>query len=500
MTDTRKTGPEGGQYCPLTMDRVGRIHETSLRVLEEIGVRVDLPEAREAFAACGAQVDEASRVVTIRAHHVEKALEIARQEITLFARGDAEALPLENRRTYFGTGGAAIYVEDLPTGEARKSSLQDIATFAILTDELQNIDFFVTPCTAQDVAAEHLAVNEFYAALCNTAKHVIGPVYTAEGARQVIQLGELLADPDGHTLVERPFFSTTISWMNSPLCFDSQATAALMEVVRAGLPVTLSAAPMAGATSPITLAGTLVQLHAEELAGIVFTQAVRPGAPVIYGGIPGMADMRRLTYVGGGVEFGMMNAAIAQMAHYIGMPNHNSAGVTEAKIPDIQAVYEKCFAVLQCALSGSNLIHHAAGILESMLTISHAQLVIDNEIIGMAARAVEGISVNIEKMAFDTIREVAHGGTYLDTEHTVRHLAEEFIQPSLADRSDRHAWERLGMQAIGEKARQRAIDLLQGRANEPRADLVPLALDRQVRERFPIMERGGAHSPATSGE
>ncbi len=479
MAQRRKAGPVGGQYQPLSLDEVGRIHETSLRVLEEVGVQVDLEEGLEVFGAGGASVS--GNRVHIGARLVEQCLRKAPHQIRLCGRQERFDLLAEDKRTYFGTGGAAIKVVDLTTGEVRPSRLQDIADFAHLVEHLPNVNFYVIPCTAQDVDEKDLPVNEFYAALSNTSKHVIGPALTPEGARQVIAMGEMMADG---ALQERPFLSITISWMTSPLVFDPVGTRTLIEVVKKRVPVTLSSAPMAGASSPITLAGTLVQLHAEELAGIVFTQLVSPGAPVIYGGIPSMADMRRLTYIGGGVEFGMMNAAIAQLSHYINLPNHNSAGITEAKIPDCQAVYEKCFAILQCALSGSNLIHHAAGILESLLTISQEQLVIDNEIIGMAMRAVEGVEVNVDRLAFSTIEEVGPGGTYAASEHTLQYLGKEFYEPSLADRSAREHWEEMGMEDIAQKARKKAHDLLE---TPPAGPGIPRHTDRDVRERFHVV-------------
>jgi trimethylamine--corrinoid protein Co-methyltransferase len=483
-----RRGPTGGQYEPVSPDRVGRIHETALRILEEIGVRVDLPAAREVFAADGAEVDESTGRVSIQARLVERCLHEAPHSLRLCGRDEKDDLIVEGQRTYFGTGGAAVNVVDLDTQQVRDTRLQDIADFAQLTEEMDNVDFFVVPCTARDVPQEHLPINEFYAALAHTTKHVIGPVYTPEGARQVLAMGEILAG-SGASLQRRPFLSIVISWMNSPLCFDTNGTRTLMEVVKKRIPVTLSSAPMAGSTSPITLAGTLAQLHAEELAGIVFTQLLSPGSPVIYGGIPSMSDLRRLKYIGGGVEFGMMNAAIAQLSHYINVPNHNSAGITEAKIPDIQAVYEKCFAILQCALSGSNFIHHAAGILESLLTISHEQLVIDNEIIGMARRAVRGIDVNVDKLAFSAIREVGPGGTFLEADHTFDHLNEEFFEPMLADRSDRRDWESTGMDGIVEKARRRVLAILEHKRSGRGAGLIPRQMEKRIRERFRILCR-----------
>jgi trimethylamine--corrinoid protein Co-methyltransferase len=474
-------GIAGGQYRPLRADRLGRIHETALRVLEEVGIRVECEEARQLLTDGGARSDEQTGRLRLRPVLVERALRQAPSRIVLCSRDAKRDLVAEGRRTWFGTGGAAVHVVDLETRERRSARLADIAELARIADALPNIDFFVRPCAAQDVPADELAVNELYACLANTERHVMGAVYNPEGARKVLEMASLIAGST-RELLARPFLTVIVSWMDSPLSFDTIGTQTLIESVRTGLPVALSSAPMAGSTSPITLAGTLVQLHAEELAGIVLVQLVRPGAPLLYGGVPSMADMRRLSYIGGGVEFGLMNAAIAQLSHYVGVPNYNSAGVTEAKIPDIQAVYEKCFAVLQCALSGSNCIHHAAGMLESLLTVSHEQLVIDNEIIGMAARAVRGIEVDEDRLAFDAIREAALEGNYLTSDHTMAHLRSEFFEPMLADRNDREKWEELGAQDIRDKARDKARDLL---ASAPACRL-PEGVDRAIRERFPI--------------
>ncbi|MFP4055484.1 MAG: trimethylamine methyltransferase family protein [Candidatus Brocadiia bacterium] len=479
-------GLVGGQYRPLSRDHIGRIHETSLRVLDQVGVRVDLEEAREILAAKGARVDPADGRVRMKSGIVEKALRMAPSSVTLCGRKAEHHLDAGGRRTHFGTGGAAVKVEDLETQKVRASRLQDIADMARLVEALPNVHFFVRPCSAQDVPDEDRAVNEFYASLANTTKHVMGAAYTPEGAKNVVELGGLLAGSK-EAFQAGPLFTVIVSWMNSPLNFDPDGTRTLLEVVRSGVPVALSSAPMAGATSPVTLAGTLVQLHAEELAGVVFTQMVRPGAPVIYGGIPSMADMRRLRYVGGGVEFGMMNAAIAQLSQYIRVPNYNSAGITEAKIPDIQAVYEKCFAILQCALSGSNIIHHAAGMLESLLTINYEQLVIDNEILGMALRAVRGIEVDEDTLAYDVIEEMAPQGNYLASEHTVRFVRTEYLEPMLADRSDRETWESLGMEGINEKARERVRDILSNGPSAAPREPLPQDLDREIRKRFSIL-------------
>ena len=477
-------GLVGGQYRPLSDDRIGRIHETSLRVLEEVGVDVKLEEARHVFRSGGAEVDDESCRVRIKPHLVERALENAPTTLRLCGREEAHDVVAEGRRTYFGTGGAATQVIDLETGKVRPSRLQDIADLARVAEELPNIHFFVRPCAARDVDAKDLAINEFYAALANTNRHVVSAAYTPEGAEKVAEMGKILAGSE-EALLERPLLSFIVSLINSPLTFDGTAARTLIAVARTNLPVTLSAAPMAGSTAPVTLAGTLVQLHAEELAGIVFTQLINPGVPVIYGGIPSMADMRRLSYIGGAVEYGMMNAAIAQMSRYIDVPVYNSAGVTESKEPDVQAVYEKSFAILQCALAGSNCVHHAAGMLESLLTVSAEQMVIDDEIIAMARRAIRGIEVTGDRLAFDAIQAVGPGGNYLTQEHTMRYLRGEFLEPALADRNMRETWEQTGMKGIREKANERARNILKEANTRP--PCIPDEADTRIREQFNIL-------------
>ena len=474
----------GGKYQPLSPDKVGRIHESALRILEEVGVKVEFPEALEVFKKAGATVDREPSRVRIRSRLVEQSLASAPSSIVLCGRDPKHDLTLEGARVHMGTGGAAVNVIDPDTRETRPGRLEDIAKLARLVEGLENVHFFVRPCTAQDIPPEHLAVNEFYAGLSNTTKHVMGAGYTLQGARDVIEMASMIAGSEDD-LRRRPFISFITSWMISPLTFNPETTAILMEVVKRGIPVALSAAPMAGATSPVTMAGTLTQLHAEELSGVVFTQLVNPGAPVLYGGIPGMANMHDLSYKAGGVEFGLMNAAISQLSRYIGVPNYCSAGITEARIPSIQAIYEKTFSICQVALAGGNYIHHAAGVLESLKTVDYGQFVIDNEIIGMALKMLRGIEVDEDRIAFDEIAEVGPGGNFLALEHTLEHMRTEFLEPMLVPREERASAESPQGHAhadILESARRRAKDIIESAT----AVALPPGVNEQILSKYAI--------------
>jgi trimethylamine--corrinoid protein Co-methyltransferase len=229
-----------------------------------------------------------------------------------------------------------------------------------------------------------------------------------------------------------------------------------------------------------------VQLHAEELSGLVLSQLVSPGAPVLYGGIPGMADMHDLSYRAGGVEFGLMNAAISQLAAYLGIPNYCSAGITEAKIPSMQAIYEKTFSICQVALAGGNYVHHAAGVLDSIMTVDYGQFVIDNEIIGMAMKMLRGIDVDAEHLAVDEIRTVGPGGNYLSLDHTIQHFRREYLEPMLASRRERADMASVPDDLHGDilhKARRRAREII---AQAQRSD-IPREVDRQIQNRHEIL-------------
>jgi trimethylamine--corrinoid protein Co-methyltransferase len=472
-------GLVGGHFKPLSERDVVRIHETSLRILEEVGLKVELEEVLELFKKHGATVD--GKIVHIPNSIVEKALQLVPHGFLMAGREDKNDLHMEDKRVYLGTGGAALTVLDLHTGDARAGTLQDVAQIAKLVDALENIHFYLRPCIPQDIPNEVMDINQFYASLANTTKNVMASAQSVDSARDVIEMARMIAGGE-EALMKRPIISFVTSWMISPLHFATETTRVLLEVTKHKVPVALSSAPMAGSTAPATLAGALAQVHAEQLSGIALTQLAHPGSPVLYGAIPSMVDFRWMSYVGGGIEFGLMNAAISQMAQYIQVPNYNSAALTDSKIPDIQAGYEKAFSICLCALAGSNYIHHAAGMLESMRAVAYEQYVIDDEIIGMALRLLKGIQIDEETLGFEAIREVGPAGNFLSSMHTVRFMRQEYFLQSLADRQSREAWEKSGSLDGRERARIKAQEIL--KTHSPKG--LDSKIDREIRKRFDI--------------
>jgi trimethylamine--corrinoid protein Co-methyltransferase len=239
---------------------------------------------------------------------------------------------------------------------------------------------------------------------------------------------------------------------------------------------------MAGSTSPVTLAGTLVQLNAEQLSGIVLTQLVRPGTPVLAGYIPGVVDMRSGGYLGGAVEFGMMQAAAAQLAHHYQVPIYGSGGMTDSKLPDAQSGYEKMATILLAAMGGCNYIHHAFAMITNMNAASLEQAVIDDEIVGLAMRVLRGVDVTGDSLAVEAIDRVGPGGHFLTDSHTLQFMRSELFDPPLADRQNRAAWEAAGRGDSRERATARVRTLLREHSPPP---LQP-AVEAAIRAKFNI--------------
>ena len=471
---------EGGQLKFLSVEEISRIHQTSLRILEEGGVKVSLPEAIEVYRKGGAPIGSDGQTVKIPFKLVEQALQTAPRRILLCGRDSANDLVLEERKVYAGTGGGELNVLDLETQELRMATLKDVGDLARLVDGLNNIDFYIRAVEAQDIPLEKLDVNKYYASLANTGKHVMGNVYFVDKVKEIIDLGLMLAGSEKE-LQERPILSFITSWMLSPLTLNPGVTRILMEIVRHRMPVALSSVAILGLNSPVTMAGNLALTHAEQLSGIVLTQLISPGSPVIYGGCPGVIDMRNASFSPGSIERQILNAAISQMAHHVGVPNYNIGGITDSKLPDVQAGYEKAFGLSLTALAGSNYIHHAAGRIRD--GVAYEQYVIDNEIIGMAKRAVKGIRVNDETLALKEILELGSGGSYIASSHTVRFMRDEIFFPSLSDRNDRSQWEKRGALDGRERARMEARRILM----EHKPLMIPGEIDHKIREKFEIL-------------
>ena len=457
---TRK-GLDGGSFKVLTEESISKVHQTAMQVIEEVGFEVQSDTALELFARAGAIVDREKHLVRLNESRVKELIDAAPSEIRLCGQDEAHDVILGGRRVYAGTGGTALYVYDPNANQTRLASMEDLRCIAGLVDKLDNIHLFMLPTYPNELPVEQVDVNRFFAGLDNTTKHVMGGVYTLEGVKNVIRMAEIVAG-SAQALRQRPLISM-IACIISPLRIDKTYGDLLVTIARNGIPVACPAEPLCGATSPVTLAGNLVVQTVDSLMGVMLTQITNPGTPVILGSVATSTDLRNLRYLAGSIEMGLLNAAGAQMAQFYQLPFYATGGMTDSKTLDAQCGYESALTALLCALSGANFIHDAAGLMEFAMTVCYEKYVIDNEMLGMVMRAVDGIKVDDDTLAFDLIKQVGPGGNFVAARHTRRFMRGEHYQPTLSDRDSREDWEAGGRKTTWERAAEKVKELLANR-------------------------------------
>jgi len=465
-------------YQLFSEQEVQKIDEGVMWVLEHVGIEVNSKTARELLLANGAKEKE-KNVLLFPEKLVREAIRNAPSKVVLYGREERHNLELEDARVYFGTGGTVPYILDLETGVRRPTTLLDIARIGRLVDALDNIDFYLIPAYPNELPKEQVDINRFYAGFSSTTKHIMGGVYTWDGLHEVIELAGMVAG-GLDALRKRPIVSF-ITCTIAPLRLDALYTDFLIEIARHGLPVAIPSEVIAGITGPMTLAGSIVVQLAETLAGLVVAQIVNPGTPVILGTVATVMDPRRAGYLSGAVEMGLMQVGVAQMARYYKLPLYATAGMSDAKLPDVQAGYEKAITATLVGLAGANFIHDAAGPLEFCTTVAYEQYVIDDEILGMVMRAIRGVDVTEDTLALHVIEQVGPGGHFLTHPHTVKHVRTELFIPKIADRDLRENWERKGALDARERARAYAKKILA----DHRSIGLPRDLEKAIRHRFP---------------
>ncbi|MFW5858722.1 MAG: trimethylamine methyltransferase family protein [Planctomycetota bacterium] len=478
-------GLHGGQYRPLAPADVDRIADAAFTLLERGGVAVYSQQAREAFAAAGAEVDEASCTVRLPRALVEDAIESNPSSITLHGRDGGVDCVLEENRVHYGTGGTAIYVLDPDTGQRRPSETRDVILNARMVEALRHIHLFTINVYPNDISdAATVDVNRFFHAFDHTRKHVMGGIYSLEGCQNVVKMAQEIAG-GAEALRAAPFLSF-ITLIISPLKIDGKYGDMTCYCAREGLPVVVPTEPICGTTSPVTLAANVLLHTAETLAGIAMVQCINKGAPGICGSVGSITNNQTMDHVGGAIERGMLNAAVAQMAQHFKLPLYSTGGTTDAKSVEVQAAYESAMSSLLVAMSGANYIHDIAGLMETDLTVAYDKLVLDNEILGMCQRVLRGIEVDDKTLALDLMIDKGPNVDYLGERHTRRYMRKEFYQPELASRDKR---EQMGPDGTaGERARAAVARMRVA----PAESLLDPAVRSRLIETFPEIKQAAS--------
>ena len=488
-------GYAGEAYRPLRESQLEAIFETALSLLSEIGVGQPTPEIIERVTKAGGSLDETSRLRFPRAL-VRHTLKVARKSWTQPGQSDARSLAIDPGRVYLGTSGAAVLIWEPERNDFAESTLVHLHQMTRLADQLDHIHFFIRPLVTRDMPnSRDLDLNTAYAVATGTDKVVGTSHFLPEHVPETLALCDTLLGGrgDGAAFAERPFMIVNNTFVVPPLRFAEDACLCLAEQVRCGFTINLVSAGQAGATSPASLAGTLAQALAECLAGLVFINLIREGHPTFLGLWPFVSDLRSGAMSGGSGEEALLGAAAAQLCNWLGIPMSTAAGMTDSKMLDTQAGYEKGITAVLAAQAGATFVCEAAGMLASLLVTSNEVLVVDNDMLGMINRTLRGIEVDEKSMALESFRNVVHGeGHFLGAGQTLERMQREYLYPDLADRTSPKEWLENEKPILVQKAQERVQELL----DVPPGGHLDKAADARVRERFPIALPRDAVFPA----
>ena len=445
----------------LSTEQIQQIHDTSMKLLAEVGVQFPYEPALAAFQKHGVKTD--GQRVYLSEDQVMNALDSVPGQFTIHARNPEHDVVVGGGRPVFAPGYGAPFLVDATPSEGsvlgkRAPTMEDYVNLVKIAHALPNQDMSGHLIVEPDVAdADTVHVRMLEAHMVHSDKAFIGSAAGKRGALDTFEMARILFGGD----LDRP---VTICLVNSltPLGYSTEMLEALVEYGRAGQPMVIAALAMAGSTAPITLAGTLATQTAELLAGITLTQLINPGTPVVFGSTSTNIDMKSGALAIGSPELSQMILAHAQLARHYGLPSRSGGALTDASYPDAQAGFESMLSLLTTVNAGVDFVLHAGGILSSYLAFSYEKLVLDDEMCGMVRRLKQGIDVGADTLAYDIIANVGPGGNYLMEMHTVKRCRKEFWTPQLCDRGGLEAWMQAGMPTAVDRARERWQALLAG--------------------------------------
>jgi trimethylamine--corrinoid protein Co-methyltransferase len=395
-------------YERLSREQIKRLDEASLNILKDPGIWCYNQRAADLFKKNGAKVWEEKEAggavwrVSLPAGLVKEAVSKAPSRFVLGARNPKNRLMLDAEvpRIYFGSGSETnIWIETemeefqsqkdasikvkVPRYKELRGDSALLCRAARICDQLEHLDFFIRPVNIQDpeINEDNHDVNKFFASLNNITKHVQAGLTKIERLPDLIRMGEIITGGP-EALRENPVLSFITCVFKSPLQIVNDTADKVFAIVESGIPLVISSSPQGGSSAPIQEAGMVAQINAEILAGIAMTQLIREGAPVLYGSVPVRSRMDDLHDLYGCPEFNQYNIDCAQMARYYKVPCYSTAGVGDAKVPGMQAMFEKLFTHLFMAMSGAQYIHYAFGLLDRTNSFCPVQAVLDNEQIG----------------------------------------------------------------------------------------------------------------------
>jgi trimethylamine--corrinoid protein Co-methyltransferase len=441
----------------LSDKEVQLIHGLALDILQNTGMQMPCQEAIEVLSDAGAKVEN-NNIIKIPADLVNRALETVpkRSEVTLYARDPKHDITFtDDQVPVLATMTEATHVLDPYDGKKRAATNEDLVKITKIIDNLEHIGVAGGLVTPQDVPGEVAEWYSWATNIKNTTKHITNGGYGTQGVRDIIKMASIAVGSE-EAFHERPYISFWI--LTKPaLQIDRLTLEALIEMSRHKVPAMISSGPILGVTSPVTIAGTCAQAHAEMLACITLGQLVNPGAPVIYTSFARGFDFKTGSVTMSSPEFAILKVCMAQMGRFIDLPTRMPSMLRDAKILDGQAGFETGMVGLSGAMS--------ADLLDSMqfdmdVIVDFADLVYCNECMSQLRRMAKGVLVNEGTLGLDVITKLGPGGNFLGQKHTVKYYRKEIWQADLTERRNWTGWENDGALGIREKALKRALAML----------------------------------------
>ena len=462
----------------LSLEDQERIHQAALRLLSNVGMQMPSTEALEIMRKAGACIED-DKIVRVSPELVTHAVATApkRNEFVLFGREEKYDIHFQTDKPVLTAMEEATHVVDLETKERRPCTNKDLADIVRLIDTLDNISINVALATPQDVPKHTCEWYALATVLKNTTKPITVDAPGAHFVRDAVRMASLAAGSE-EQLCQR-LFATFVVLTRPPFQIDRLSLEALLEVSRWGFPIKLSSGLILGMTSPVTIAGTLAQVHAEFLSCLVLSQLVRPGTPVMYCCFARGFDMKTVNVSMASPEFAILRSGAAQMAHFLGLPARTGGFLRDAKILDAQAGFESGMVGLIAAIAAEVI----DGLQYDMDTlVDFADLVFCDEALGALKRIVRGFIIDEDSLALKLIEEVGHGGSFLSSKHTLKHFRDVLWMPRLVERRAWAQWEREGKKDIEQRARERAKEILSSYRPKRLAPEIEAEIDRIAEE------------------
>ena len=454
------SAPLGGRFRPLATNDLEHIVQAAFDILAKTGIQ-DCPEALAEQMLLAGATRRADGRICFPQGMVETAIARAAKRVNLPGFVEELGLTIGGGRVHIGTGGAATEILDSATNTFRGAKLADLYDLMRLVHALPNISYGLRPVVARDMEEPFLLdLNTGFACLKACGKPFGISFASADHLPQIVTMFDCALDRE-NGFRAHPFCFAVLVHAVSPLRYASEGVEIMQQAIQHRMPLQICTAAQAGATSPVTLAGALAQGLAETLAGLMVVDVIEPGYPCIFAFMPFISDLRTGAMSGGSGEAAVAAAAAAQLLLHLGLPSTASAGMTDAKLQDAQAGYEKGYTVTLAAQAGADMINLSVGMLGSIMAASREALVIDDDMCGAILRSVRGISLNETSIDLERIEAVATGaGHYLGEAQTLELMKTEYTYPSLANRQSIAEWQEAGSKSIWDMAITRTAELL----------------------------------------